>query len=351
MAINMRIPDFFQEVLPVPTGTSSGDPLVVNGIPCVALEDEGNITTGYATCRMIGGADLSVAAVDDSGNTTIKFGDTIYYDAAQTPVLSRRASGVPYGKAYEAISTVGATATIIVVLGQWADADGLTGKGTFCEFDANPVTSAVGGGAASGTAVNVMSINGINFEYDPLGTQTITAPSLAATGLNVGMDQTDNDGVIISRGITAMNPESFTIGDGAFYAKCRFTIPVVLGTDDCGFGFVKGTAYPANIDDFTDAALLNAISGDIYTETILNNAATTSTDTTDNWADAEEHEFEIQVSSAGVVTFLIDGAAPTVTQAFTFDTGDRVYPAFFLIHANAAQAGAVTISKWESGLQ
>ena len=196
-----------------------------------------------------------------------------------------------------------------------------------------------------------MIIDGLGFEYDPLGTQTITSPQITADGLNISMDQTEDDGVILCRGITARNPESFVIGtDPAFYAKCRFTIANVSGTDDCAFGFVKATAYESNFDDWEDGAFLNVISGNITIQTILNDAATTSTDTTDDWADTEEHELEVNVSAAGVVTYKIDGAAPTVTAAFTFDDGDRVFPCFFFLHAAAPVAGVVTISKWESGL-
>ena len=40
-----------------------------------------------------------------------------------------------------------------------------------------------------------------------------------------------------------------------------------------------------DVDDYDEAAFLNVILGDIYIETILNNAATTSTDTTNNVTD------------------------------------------------------------------
>jgi len=353
MSINDGHPDFFQNSYTVPTGTSSGDPLVIGGIPVVALEDAGNVTAGEATCSRIGSFNLSVAAVDDSGNTVVDKYDTLYYDAAQTPVISKRASGVPFGKANAAIATVGATATIEVILGQWADADGSVGKGTFCEFTTNPVSAGIGGGAATGTAgdENVLSVDGLNFEYHISGTQTILAPSLGAEGLNVGMDQTEDDGMELTRGITSRNPESFVVGtDGAFYFKCRFTIPNVSGTDDCLVGFRKAEAYAA-YDAYNDAAGFNVISGDIYLSTIIGGAATVETDTTDNWADTEEHELEILVSSAGVVTYKIDGVAPTVTAAYTFTTGLRVIPFFYFLHAAAPVAGAITISKWESGLQ
>ena len=91
-------------------------------------------------------------------------------------------------------------------------------------------------------------------------------------------------------------------------------------------------------------AVLNVISGDITIETILNAASTTSTDTTDNWADTATHSLKVKVTSAGVVTYLIDGTAPSTTAAFTFDSGEVVTPFFYFIHASDV-AGAVVLQK------
>lgn len=223
---------------------------------------------------------------------------------------------------------------------------------TYETFDENPVTAKVGGGAAGGTAgdTNVLLLSKTALEYHIKGTQTITAPSLSATGLDIGMDQTDNDGVELSHGITAKSRHSFTVGtDGPFFLRVKFKIADVSGTDDCAIGFRKAAAYGANIDDYTDMAVLNVISGDINIETILNNAATTTTDTTDNWADGETHTLQVNVSAAGVVTYKLDGAAPTTVAAFTFDSADTVVPFMFFLHASDV-AGAVELIEWECGL-
>lgn len=220
-------------------------------------------------------------------------------------------------------------------------------------FEHNPVSAAIGGGAAGGTAgdENVLILPTTAFEYHILGTQTITAPSLAATGLNIGMDQTDNDGVELGHGITARNPVSFVIGtDAAFFFRVRFSIADVSGTDDCAIGFRKAEAYQANIDDYADMAVLNVISGNINIETIKGSAATTTTDTTDNWADGETHELKVLVSSTGVVTYTIDNAAPTTTAAYTFTDALTVVPFFYFLHATDL-AGAVVIEDWECGFQ
>jgi len=224
---------------------------------------------------------------------------------------------------------------------------------TMEKFDSQPVCTQNDGTVASGTTgeTNVMILPRTAFEYNIKGTQTILVPSIGATGLDVSMDATDNDGVEITQGITARSRAAFTVGtSGAFYAKLTFTLADVSDTDDCAFGFRKAEAYQANIDDYDEMACLNVISGDIYIETILNNAATVSTDTTNNWADAASHTLEVYVSATGVVTFKIDGAAPTVTATHTFDSAEVVVPFFFMLHAAASTAGAV-LTQWEVGLQ
>lgn len=222
-------------------------------------------------------------------------------------------------------------------------------NGTYETFKSNPVTAKLAGGAATGSTgdTNIMLFPQTAFEYHIKGTQTILAPQRTATGLDIGMDQTDNDGVELSQGILAGSKHAYTIGtDGPFHFRVKLKIADVSGTDDCAIGFRKAAAYGANIDDYTDMATLNVISGDINIETILNNAATTTTDTTQNWADGETHELEVIVDQAGVVTYKIDGVAPTTTAAFTFDSGDVVVPFLFFLHATDV-AGEVSLIEWQ----
>jgi len=197
----------------------------------------------------------------------------------------------------------------------------------------------------------MISGNGNYFEYHILGTQTILYPTWTlATGLNISMDATDNDGVEWTNGITSKSKCAFTVGtDGAFHFKVRFSIADVSGSDDCAIGFRKAEAYQANIDDYDEMAALNVISGAINIETILNAGATTTTDTTDTWADAETHVLEVYVSAAGVVTYKIDGAAPTTTAAFTFDDAEVVVPFFYLLNSSDLH-GNIVLTAWECGL-
>ena len=222
---------------------------------------------------------------------------------------------------------------------------------TFECFDSNPVTSKVGGGAASGTAqtANAMLFPETAFEYAALGTQTITAPSLTSVGLDIGMDQTDNDGVEITQGITSKSRRAFTIGTSpAFFVRLKFKIEDVSGSDQVGVGFRKTQAYAAAIASYTDKAFIGSVSGDIKLNTLLNNADGVVTDTTSNWADGETHELRVDVSATGVVTYQIDGAAPATTAAFTFDSTDVVVPFIWMIN-DADVVGKVELIEYECG--
>jgi len=221
------------------------------------------------------------------------------------------------------------------------------------DFKVSPITSKIAGGAATGTAgdLNIMGFERNIFNYTPKGTQTILAPVLTATGLNIAMDQTDNDGVEIGNSAIDRARSIFTIGTSdAFFLSVRFNIGDVSGTDDCAIGFRKTQAAQANFDDYTDLASLNVISGAINIETVLNNAATVTTDTTNTWADAATKTITVKVTKAGVVTYEIDGVAPKVVAAFTFDSTDVVVPFFFFLNATDL-VDTLEIISWECGSQ
>ncbi|MCP3684326.1 MAG: hypothetical protein GY861_16735 [bacterium] len=221
-------------------------------------------------------------------------------------------------------------------------------------FDTLPLCVAkLGAGAATGTGgdENLMKLNYSTFEYHMIGTQTIVAPSYGTNGLNVSLDQTNNDGAEFCLGINALNKGVFTVGtDAAFYAKMKFSIADVSGFDECAFGFRKVEAYQASLDDYDEMACLNSISGDINIETIINGGANVTTDTTLNFADLAIHEFEVRVSAAGVVTYKVDGMTPGTVAAYTFDDAEVVVPFFYFRH-DSDVGGDLSLISFECGLQ
>ena len=186
--------------------------------------------------------------------------------------------------------------------------------------------------------------------------QDIDGPAITSTGMDYENENDDNDGVSWvmsypgSKGIADV--DSFTVGTKAFYTKLKFSIADVSVLDDCAFGFrMKSEAAETNFDDFSDVASLNVISGDINVESILNNAATVTTDTTDNWGDGETHTLEVRISASGVASYYLDGRAVTTspTSDVTFDSGDVFTPFMFFLHASNT-ACAVVLQELETGL-
>ena len=190
------------------------------------------------------------------------------------------------------------------------------------------------------------------FEMHILGAgQTITVPVLEADGLNIALDETADEGCEISQGILARSRAAFVVGTHACYFKCKFELEDVSEVDEIAVGFRKAEDYQAALDDYDEMAAFNVISGDIKTETILNNDTTTTTDTTDNWGDGETHTLEVQVDIEGTVSYLIDGMEPTAVAAsdFVFDSGEVIVPFFHKLHKNSA-ACYVYLKEWEVGL-
>ncbi len=102
-----------------PATPASGDPVIVGTIPGVAetAEAEGGNSAGETTIATEGVFNLSVKGVDGGGNSVVAVGDKIFYVIADTPKLSKKNTGVLFGKALGAV-TSGATATIPVMLVQ-----------------------------------------------------------------------------------------------------------------------------------------------------------------------------------------------------------------------------------------
>lgn len=97
-----------------PATPASGDPVRTGQIPGVALVAED--ANGQTTVAEDGAFDLSVKGVDGSGNSAVAVGDIIYYVDADTPKLSKKATGVRFGYAGGTVGS-GSTATITVEVG------------------------------------------------------------------------------------------------------------------------------------------------------------------------------------------------------------------------------------------
>ena len=226
---------------------------------------------------------------------------------------------------------------------------------TFCF---NPVTSKVGGGAATGTAGdnNVLGSGQAIYEWFVIGTQTILAPKIDAFGLNLAsQDATAGDGIELCQGIQALSPSSFVIGtDAAFYMQTEFKVEDASGCNPLIVGLRKAAAFDATLANYTDFVSIGIVGtanpNTIKIQTQIATGGVVTTDTTQTWADAATHRLGIYVSAAGVVTYQVDNAAPTATAAYTFANALTVIP--FVRFTQAADLSTQASCDWyEVGYQ
>lgn len=236
----------------------------------------------------------------------------------------------------------------------------VTRSGDSITFQASPIlqASANTGAAPTGTtsAVNLMMLQeGIIMEQFILGAgQTIIAPRMTTTGLLVSLDLTITEGAEYNFGVAANSRHAYTIGTSpAFFFQVRMNIADVSGGLPYMIGFRKQEANNATLASYTDYAMIGMNSvvsaANVTLLTELNAGGQTTTDTTDAWADGTALTLAVLVSAAGVVTYTIDGVAPSVTAAFTFDSGDVVMPFIRITHS--ADAGAVNLISMKAGFQ
>jgi hypothetical protein len=238
-------------------------------------------------------------------------------------------------------------------------------KYTYVDFTrCGPIRGNLSTGAAQTSSagdINVYQINGHTFQQYIDATLTEAyIPTVGTTGLEVTLDTTAaaNDGVELYHDVAAAGRMAFKIGTSpAFSFKVKLLIGDVSDYDVVCVGFRKAAAaaavasHAATGTTYSDLAALNVNAGDIFTVTRDDTGTATLTDTTDNWADGETKTLEVLVSAAGVVTFKIDGAAPTVTQAFTLDDTDYVIPFVHITRVGTTTGAEPVLVSWKCGLQ
>lgn len=269
-----------------------------------------------------------------------------YRAAGKTGHVYKRSDGVFQEK--------NSHAPVIIENGQPASWPGVGYRETFAYGDGLGLTSldTGTGGTCVGNTTTVPCLHtfgsGVKLIEFPVVTNTLPA-DMDAASLDIGGDQVADDGMEIAGGVLGASGRPFVVGDDpAFYFCATVTIADVSGTDDFHVGFRETDPFNAVFDNYTDLASIGCIAADMYIETILGNAATTSTDTTDACADATSYKFCTYVSGAGVVTYKVNGSAPTTTAAFTFADGTTVIP-FAHYLQDTDLTGEVDVALWEVG--
>ena len=227
------------------------------------------------------------------------------------------------------------------------------------DFDTNGVRDftvlGIGGAAFATTTALVhhgYSAEGYIYGVANIGVQT-TPPVAVAAGLDIQGVATGSIGTEIFTNFLGASGRPFIIGkDADFFFRTSITVADISGAAVLLAGFRKAGINNVTYTSYADYAAIGTIAGGVATGAINiateNDGSGSPTDTTDTWADGATKTFEVRVSASGVVTFLINGVAPTVPASQTFDSGDAVIPfVHFIQHADIA--GAVTIGRWEVG--
>jgi len=232
-------------------------------------------------------------------------------------------------------------------------------RGVFIDFTkcGHPVATISTGGAVTGADTTVdyymFPVYNAFFEMRHEQANSEVISDVDTYGWDINGDETQSDGAEVTNGIQSTSPCAFTVGtDGPFHFKCRFRITDADGTGECAVGFRKAEAYQdaVAVDDYDEMAAFNVQAGVINIETILNNATTDTTDTTeDDWANNETHDLGIFVDRDGAVTFTYDGSAPAATATFSFDADEVVVPFFAFLH-NSGIADNIQLVEWDCGL-
>lgn len=192
----------------VGSGVKSGDPVSIgNALRGVALTDYSS-ADGKAEVAVNGVYDLSVQAVDDSGNSAVAVGDRLYYGGSASPYLSKKKSGKFFGNALEAI-TSGSTATINVLVGPVTGPDQslftIVAAGVHTVAD-SPLDSSelitIDGALATDIALATFQVNG--------GSPSLTIVSAVPAAS--------------PEGITVTASGTFTSGDKINYALLRASL-------------------------------------------------------------------------------------------------------------------------------
>lgn len=220
------------------------------------------------------------------------------------------------------------------------------------------------GSGATGVMNHLYSPGGKVYCIASLGAGQTLFPSIVAGGLDIGGDQTDDEGWEIFSHFGGATGRPFIVGrDPAFYFTCKIEIGNADGIDHLMVGLRRAAPHIATRTDILDCATFGCdTAADPLALKLLTtlNGTDTSTDTTQtlavSGAGTVAVQFKVLVSAAGVVTFQHDAvtpgtlAAPTQTVALTLDDGDPVIPFARFLNV-AAFATNVIIHSWDAGYQ
>lgn len=233
----------------------------------------------------------------------------------------------------------------------------------YCTFGSSALSSLAAGGASS---VNINSVNllcfndGVVFEQFNQTSVSQAAPTLSGGAPGSGVTLSSvvgaaSKGIELTNGKDAAAKTNRTINTSpAFFLQATFSITTDNLVSNLFIGFRKKAGYTATLATYSDFATIGIVGTNspakIQIQTQVGSGGVTTTDTTNTWASAASHTLKVLVSSGGVVTYTIDGSAPSTTAAFTFNSGGNVIP-FMWYTTPAGGSAEVDITSWIFGNQ
>jgi hypothetical protein len=194
----------------------------------------------------------------------------------------------------------------------------------------------------SGVSLMAYSIGG--------STASSNMPDMDAASLDIAGDQANDEGIEIFGGMYGASGRPFIVGDDPAFEFCATTAMADAdGSDDFHVGF-RGVEAPNDVfDDYTDVASIGYVADEgttaaITIETIVSGAGTVTTDTTMSNS-TSAIELCVFVGDTGVVTYTVDGEAPTTTASLTLADGLAVVPFVHLLQ-QAATTEEVDMTLW-----
>lgn len=292
------------------------------------LDEVGPLTNGQLLIGSTGADPVAAAVIAGTALTSVTGAGSLQFDVDIATDAEAQAESIDTD-----VLTPGNLAAI-------RDATNITyTQSPVCQSNAN--TGVAPTGATGDLNLMYMQEGDIMNQFILGAGQTIIAPRMTASGLLISLDLANNEGAEYNWGVGALAKHTYVIGTSpAFKMDWQFTLGDASGCDPVYIGFRKLAANDAAYTNYTDFAFIGVEESQnselITIATNLNGAGASYTNTTDAWTDGQTHTLSVLVDAAGVVTFEIDGVAPTATAAFTFDNGDVVIPCFHGLHGAAA---------------
>lgn len=192
----------------------------------------------------------------------------------------------------------------------------------------NPLVIKSTGAAASTSQgdTNIWSVgSGLLMECFNTISTTSANPVLSTTaafGLNINnVVAKVSGGIELTEGALLNSKSQFVAQtSAAFYVQASFNVNTTASCTEFFVGFRKAQAYNATLTNYTDYATIgvHGTAAKLQIQSQIGSGGNVVTDTTQTITAVTTFTLRVNVSSAGVVTYLINGAAPSATAAYTF---------------------------------